>query len=541
MNADELDNLDDEPPLTLRTKGSASAAALAQLGRVIAGKYEIVRLLGEGGMGAVYEARNRATLKRCAIKLMLSPELAQISDVVHRFHREAKACSVVESDHIVSVFDSGSDDDTSIPYIVMELLTGEDLQNLLDRVGTLAPPAAARVALQAASGLAKAHELGIVHRDVKPANLFLTRRDNGELLVKVLDFGVAKIKMDNFSATHHDLTRTGAMIGTPRYMSPEQARGISKVDVRSDVWSLGVVLYEMLCGGSPYADTSALGELLLSIVTEDIPLLQDKAPWVSRDLAEITHRAMSRDISKRFANASELRDALARFVGDSPALTPDMLVPVAPETRTRVEPKLVLTDDAMLRATGRTGLSMARVQSVPPRRAVMRVALGVGAAVVAAAAVGVVFGARALRPATHAAPERTLSVPSAEMPTAGKVQMSLSVSPADVTVTVDGRPADVVDGKVAITGVVGTTCIVALSRHGTTRTEVVAVTRDGLVPSEVALTIPDANSSASGAAPTTPTRHSARKGDAPPAGAKAAGPAATPRNPSVTTDTSEFK
>src|SRR5690349_18581986 len=146
-------------------------------GTVIAGKYQLIRLLGQGGMGAVYEGRNTATLKRCAVKLLLSPEFGGNAELVKRFFREAKASSIIESDHIVQVYDSGYDTELGWPYMVMEMLQGQDLEKLLKHLGTVQPLAAAKLVLQAAMGLAKAHEAGIVHRDIKPANLYLSARE----------------------------------------------------------------------------------------------------------------------------------------------------------------------------------------------------------------------------------------------------------------------------------------------------------------------------------------------------------------------------
>src|SRR5258706_5769467 len=336
------------------------------VGTVIAEKYELIRLLGQGGMGAVYEGRNASTLKRCAVKVLVSPELAGHQEAVKRFFREARASSVIESDHIVQIFDSGSDPKTGFPYMVMELLSGEDLEHTLRRYGALQPLVAAKLMLQASMGLAKAHEHQTVHRDIKPANIFLTRRESGELVIKILDFGIAKVKMEKFSETSSGLTRDGSMLGTPLYMSPEQAKGAPNIDVRSDVWSLGIVLYELLSGALPYADANSLGELMVAIITADLPLIQDKAPWVPPELAEITHRAISRDINRRFQSAGELRDALAAIVPDGARITPDMLQGIDPNHRAYVAPRLQMTDDGMLRATTRTGLAV--TQMGPPKK-----------------------------------------------------------------------------------------------------------------------------------------------------------------------------
>jgi serine/threonine-protein kinase len=298
-------------------------------GRVVGGQYRIGRMLGQGGMGAVFEATNTTSSARCAVKLLLS-ELARKPGVVQRFFREAQACSLIDSDHIVQIEDAGVDADRGWPYMVMELLEGEDLEHALRRTGAMHPEAAAKIALQAAAGLAHAHAAGIVHRDIKPANLFLMRRPTGEILVKLLDFGIAKVKHDN---TALSLTRTGHMLGTPLYMSPEQATGATNTDARSDVWSLGIVLFEALTGTLPYADRSSFALVIASILTERLPLVQDRAPWIPPELAEITHRAMSRSLAARFMNAGELRDALARVVPGDPRLLPEEVVTVSPEAR----------------------------------------------------------------------------------------------------------------------------------------------------------------------------------------------------------------
>src|SRR5262249_5226369 len=161
------------------------------------------------------------------VKLLTSREIG--GALSRRFFREAKASAAIESDHIVTVFDSGTDPATSYPYMVMEVLQGEDLEHATTRCAPIAPEVAARLGLQATAGLAKAHRTGIVHRDVKPANLFLCQRDSGELLVKVLDFGIAKVVIEAFVGTGGGLTRTGSLLGTPLYMSPEQAQGMSEI------------------------------------------------------------------------------------------------------------------------------------------------------------------------------------------------------------------------------------------------------------------------------------------------------------------------
>lgn len=301
-------------------------------------------------MGSVYEAINMDTRGRCALKL-LRPEVADNLDFKERFFREARACSVVSSDHIVKVFDSGTDDETGSPYLVMEYLEGEDVEATKARLGAVEPSACLKIVLQATLGLAKAHAAGIIHRDIKPANLFLTTNDAGDLIVKILDFGIAKIKVDRFLETSTGITRSQVLLGTPLYMSPEQCKGAAKIDARSDVWSLGVVLWELLSGMSPFPQPRSLGALMASIITEDLPLIQDLAPWVSPPVAEVVHRAMSRDIEKRYASAAELRDALLRVTPGGPHLQAEMLQRVSPEERVTLAPRYVPSDRGLLAAS----------------------------------------------------------------------------------------------------------------------------------------------------------------------------------------------
>lgn len=505
-------------------------------GLVLAGKYQLIRLLGQGGMGAVYEGRNAVTLKRCAVKLLLSPELGRSPEVVKRFFREAQASSVIESDHVVTIYDSGVDPQNNYPYMVMEMLHGEDLEHSLKRLGVLHPVVAAKLVLQSATGLAKAHEKSIVHRDIKPANLFLTGRDSGELVVKLLDFGIAKVKMENFSETSSGLTRTGSMLGTPLYMSPEQAKGSSQIDARSDVWSLGVVLYELLSGRLPFEDANSLGELMVSIITADIPLLQDKAPWVPPELAEITHRAMSRDINKRFQHAGEFRDALAAVVQDGPRVTPDMLVAVAQDQRAWVAPRLQLTDDGMLRATTRTGLAMTQNQPPPKKSSAGLVAGALG--LVAVLGVGGVVAIKTMKREQGSGPAPTVTVVR-EIEKQTVIQAAtetkafpLEISPGDAEVTVDGEKIAVSEGQILIKGAPGATKKVKVSAKGQEKEQVVAITETGLIPTAIKVETRYVGPAAKG------TAKDETAGKPPEV---APGPGKPKAKPAVVTNTDEFK
>jgi eukaryotic-like serine/threonine-protein kinase len=295
------------------------------LGKTIDGKYQIVRLLGQGGMGAVYEATHVGTGRRVALKVIIAETISR--DAILRFQREARAAGVIESQHIVQVLDTGIDRELGVPFMVMEYLLGEDLQKLYERIGALSPELALRIAAQACAGLQKAHEAHVVHRDIKPANIYLARRDD-DLVVKLLDFGIAKVKEEQLTGgTDPALTRTGSMMGSPLYMSPEQAQGLKTVDHRTDVWSLGAVLYEVLAGKTPHHRAETLGQLIMAICSAPPAPIQQLAPTVPQALADIVHRALQLDPKDRFQSVAEMRDAIRQLLLQGTNLTEAMLVP----------------------------------------------------------------------------------------------------------------------------------------------------------------------------------------------------------------------
>ncbi|WP_434043999.1 MULTISPECIES: serine/threonine protein kinase [Sorangium] len=311
------------------------------IGAVIDGKYRIAKLLGEGAMGSVYEAEHTATGRRCAIKVISSLDLTRDPRIVQRFQREARAAGAIDTQHITQVLDAGIDRETKLPFLAMEFLAGEDLQHLLLRTGPLAPHVALRIAVHCCLGLQKAHDAGVVHRDIKPHNLFLARRDAGEIIIKLLDFGIAKVKMDQANDTEGaDLTKTGSLVGSPLYMSPEQAVGQREIDHRTDIWSLGAVLYQALSGRTPFHDIKALGQLILSICSGPVPPLQDHAPWVPAEIAAVVHRCLQQDPARRFQDAQEMLATLRPMLPYGWAIQEDMLVPLTEAHRHHVAPRL---------------------------------------------------------------------------------------------------------------------------------------------------------------------------------------------------------
>jgi serine/threonine-protein kinase len=272
-------------------------------GSILAGKYRIECVLGEGGMGMVVEATHIGLGTKVALKF-LHPHLVGHQSLMERFMREARASAQLRSEHVCRVSDVGQFEDGTA-YIVMELLHGSDLARIAKARGPMPPQLVIDYLLQACAGIAEAHQLRIVHRDLKPANLFVTSRPDGSPLVKVLDFGVAKAPQgDNFS-----LTQTSNVMGSPGYMSPEQLRSSKEADARSDVWSLGVTMYELISGRQPWAAES-ITELTLRIAMDPLPPLPATVP---PELAAVIARCMEKDPAARYQTVAELAAALAPF------------------------------------------------------------------------------------------------------------------------------------------------------------------------------------------------------------------------------------
>lgn len=278
----------------------AHATYEPQPGKLVAGRYQLVAKVGEGGMGSVWRARHVELESEVALKLM-SPSIAEQPEALKRFLREARAAARLTSLHVVQVFDYGVDGST--PFLVMELLHGENLRERIDRQGALSPQATLRVMRHACRALEKAHAEGIVHRDLKPENLFAAHQE--EEIVKVLDFGVAKLSAAGAPSSN---TRTGAVLGTPFYMSPEQARGIKAVDHRADVWSLGIIAFECLTGRLPF-DSEAFGDLVLKICTLPAPEPSSVAD-VPDGFDAWFARATAKDPELRFADVLDMFNAL---------------------------------------------------------------------------------------------------------------------------------------------------------------------------------------------------------------------------------------
>ncbi len=283
-------------------------AAPVREGDILAAKYRVDRILGAGGMGVVVAATHLQLDQRVALKFLVSNGIDEHASA--RFLREARAVVKLRSENVVRVLDTGTLDN-GLPYIVMELLEGRDLAQELSARGPVTVVEAVDWVLQACEGIAEAHSVGIVHRDLKPANLFLTHRADHSVLIKVLDFGIAKV-LDMKRAPDYALTKTATLMGSPHYMSPEQIRNAKSVDQRADIWALGIVLYELLSGSAPFSATTAPA-LLAQIVADPPRPLRPHAPSVPRGLEAVISRCLEKEPARRFAGVSEFARELARF------------------------------------------------------------------------------------------------------------------------------------------------------------------------------------------------------------------------------------
>jgi serine/threonine protein kinase len=500
-------------------------------GTKLAGRYDIGRMIGGGGMGHVYEATHSGTGRKVAIKVISTGEMAKDAHIVGRFQREAKAAGSVDSQNICQVLDTGTDDETGAPFMVMEYMTGEDVQQLLQRVGPLSPDLALRITAQAALGLSKAHGVDVVHRDMKPANLYLAKKDDGEVVVKLLDFGIAKVKMEQAqSAENAGLTRTGMMLGSPLYMSPEQARGSKNIDHRADIWSLGVVLYQCLCGRTPFQHVDALGELIMAICSERPPPVQDFAPWVSPEVAAIVHKSLQLRADDRYQTAAEMYDAVRALLPNGWAgIQASALVSLSETQRAVAQRRLTLPPSGpqsmfpqsmsspslpppphmpggISGVAGTTGgVSGSMRESMAGTNPGTR--SGSSAILVGSVALGVVvagtIGFYALRgvimppppaPAAQAAPAPVPTPAPVDTtpvttvtPAPNDRSVKLVVIPDDAKVTVDGQPVKVKNGVVEISGPLGSVHKVKLSSGKQEAEEDVVVTEIGAQPPKVAV------------------------------------------------------
>ena len=290
--------------------------ALPEFGQVLAGKYRLVRKLGEGGMGVVFEAEHVRIKQRVAIKMLL-PEVLEIPDVVSRFEREARAAGQLRSENTARVLDVDVSED-GMPYMVMEFLDGLDLSQVLEQRAQVPVELAVDYVLQACNAMAEAHGAGIVHRDLKPSNLFLVGGERGT--IKVLDFGISKVENDK----DNRVTATTTVVGTPLYMSPEQVRSAKHVDARTDIWALGIILYELIAGKTPFEGSMTAAAAAICI--DEPPPISQFRHDVPPELAEHIRVCLEKDPKKRYPNVQSLAVAIAPF-GTGAIRSPDSSQP----------------------------------------------------------------------------------------------------------------------------------------------------------------------------------------------------------------------
>jgi serine/threonine-protein kinase len=295
------------PPRTSRMTASGPLSLSAEPGQVLAGKYRIERVLGRGGMGVVVAAHHLQLDEKVALKFLL-PEALQNPEAISRFVREARAAVRIKSEHVARVSDVGQLENGA-PFMVMEYLDGGDLAAWLKQRGPMPVEQAVEFVLQACEAIAEAHALGIVHRDLKPANLFCVRRADGLLSVKVLDFGISKVTTPG---ADKDMTRTAAVFGSPFYMSPEQVVSSKGVDPRTDIWSLGVILFELVTGRVPF-DAEAVTELVVKIVTYAPYALHALRPDLPPGFEQVVMRCLEKDRERRYQSVAELAIALRDY------------------------------------------------------------------------------------------------------------------------------------------------------------------------------------------------------------------------------------
>src|SRR5579863_4287317 len=292
------------------TQGDPQAAAGVHEGETLAGKYRVEKVLGVGGMGVVVAAHHIQLDEKVAIKFLL-PAMLGNREVVGRFAREARAAVKIKSEHVVRVSDV-STLENGAPYMVMEFLEGGDLADRIQRQGPLPIEQAVDFVLQACVGVASAHGIGIVQRDLKPANLFCLRGNDGQFIIKVLDFGISKVTNPSASHAGGSMTQTASVMGSPFYMSPEQMQSAKEVDARTDIWALGIVVYELLTGSTPFVGES-YAQIAIRVATASFAPVRSFRSDVPAGLEAVILKCLEKDKGRRYGNVAELALALADF------------------------------------------------------------------------------------------------------------------------------------------------------------------------------------------------------------------------------------
>ncbi len=414
------------------------------VGTEIQGRYRVLKRLGAGGMGVVYLGEHSLIRRKVAIKT-LHAMYATDPDVVNRFHREALAATSIGNQHIVEVTDMGHLPGGAM-FMVLEYLEGHDLGHCIEREGPQPLGRMVHILLQLCEALSAVHAQGIVHRDLKPDNVFLIKRGDNPDFVKVLDFGISKFKQ-GFDDSDAKMTATGAMLGTPFFMAPEQAQGVPDIDQRVDVYALGAILYSALSGHHPF-EAENLPQLFIKICTEDPPSLRTFRPDLPPDIEAIVHRALARNRADRYQNAEELRRALLPYASldraaPSQAL-PSSAQPSATAPSQVAVPARTADPGAPTIASGSLGGASSSVVSQPPPRRSSKPAVAGAIASVVALAAGGVWWVKQQQPAAVATPESATSpnalvAPAAPAAPTGAVRVSVDTDPAGAELFLDGN------------------------------------------------------------------------------------------------------
>jgi len=428
--------------------------------QVIAGRYVLESMIGEGGMASVWRALDLTLERPVAVKLLFARDEREQERVIQQFLREARIAASVHHRNVINIVDFGTTDDNQ-PFMVMELLEGESLGQRLYREPRMTMAEVIHVMSLTLRGLAAVHEAGIIHRDLKPDNIFLTHDVAGGLFPKILDFGISRSVEPQSGRRSALTTSEGVIVGTPEYMSPEQARGVQAIDRRADIYCMGAILYEALTGELPFSSEN-VGDLIIQIVTTNAPLVHQRNPAISRAISDVVARAMARAPDDRFADAAEMQEALLTAAEGSVALHPrrsDLPAAIAP-IRSGISPRIEsprmptfefsLTDD--MPSDERLPLPPALPNMddlLPAQRPLARFGLPVAA--IAVALVGVlswsltrpdaaqpgVAEAKAVGVGLHAP-----SSPASPPPDTTSIKVSLRNVPVGSSITVDGEAVE---------------------------------------------------------------------------------------------------
>ncbi|WP_437519844.1 serine/threonine-protein kinase [Sorangium sp. So ce726] len=422
------------------------AEGLVRPGQVIAEKYRVERVIGAGGMGVVVAATHLQLEERVAIKLLL-PEAAKSRTLAERFVREARAAVKVKSEHVARVTDVGTLD-SGTPYMVMEYLSGSDLADALRAGGPMTPQAAVEYVLQACEALAEAHAAGIIHRDLKPANLFLTRRADSSPCVKVLDFGISKVVS---GGSDPRITDTKAIMGSPLYMSPEQLKSSRDVDARTDIWSLGVILFELLTGAPPF-DGATMPQLCVAIMQGIPSPLAAFRSDVPPALEAVIRKCLEKLPEQRFRHVGELAEALAPFATGRARLSIDRISGISRSSgppRPELPSASGVTSPTVVNTSLNTSPTWSGTVVTRKRPVGLAVAAGAGVSLIAAVAVFAFLTSRsrgdgaATEPSASASAAPSPADAAAQPPTA-PASLSPTVTPgsAEAPAPADPAPAD---------------------------------------------------------------------------------------------------